>query len=351
MPEADDIKFMRRCLDLAIRSEGMTYPNPLVGAVIVHKGLIIGEGYHLKAGGPHAEVNAINSVRDKSLLKDSVLYVNLEPCSHFGKTPPCADLIISEGIKKVVIGTPDTSIAVAGRGIARLKEAGTEVVLGVMEQESRWINRRFFTFNEKSRPYIILKWAQSADGFLDVLRIKQNENRPTWISGNPERVLVHKWRAAEQSILVGAGTVRADNPELTVRHWKGNNPIRLILSGSGLIDKESALFKTSGTNILFTTNTKNDLNGTININLTDSMSPCRQITGYLFEKGIQSLLIEGGAKVFGHFIESGFWDEARIFTGDIIFKSGVQAPVISSPLVSGIHFSHSTLEIYVNGGH
>jgi diaminohydroxyphosphoribosylaminopyrimidine deaminase/5-amino-6-(5-phosphoribosylamino)uracil reductase len=348
MPETDDIKFMRRCLDLAIRSEGMTYPNPLVGSVIVHNGLIIGEGYHLRAGDPHAEVNAIASVSDKHLLKTSVLYVNLEPCSHIGKTPPCADLIISSGIKKVIIGTIDTSDKVAGKGITKLQEAGCEVITGVMEVDSRWINRRFFTFNEKRRPYIILKWAQSADGFLDVERSEENFNRPTWITGDAERVLVHRWRAAEQSILAGAGTIRADNPELNVRHWTGNNPIRLILSASGLIDKESAIFKTDGTNIVFTQNSESELADATIVKLIRKKDSARQVAEYLFHTGIQSLLIEGGAKVLGHFISSGLWDEARIFTGNDKFKNGIKAPVIKGRLSSKIFFCQSTLEVILN---
>ena len=198
MEEKDDIKFMRRCLDLAYKGKGLTYPNPMVGSVIEFDGKIVGEGYHFKAGGPHAEVNAINSVPVKTKLKYSTLYVTLEPCSHFGKTPPCADFIISNSIPRVVIGTIDTSEKVSGQGIARLREAGCEVITGVMEEECRWLNRRFFTFHEKKRPYIILKWAQSADRYIDIQRTKDNKAGPTWITGKPERILVHKWRASEQ---------------------------------------------------------------------------------------------------------------------------------------------------------
>jgi diaminohydroxyphosphoribosylaminopyrimidine deaminase/5-amino-6-(5-phosphoribosylamino)uracil reductase len=234
MVEAEVNIFMKRCLELASKAEGMTYPNPMVGSVIVHEGKIIGEGFHLKAGGPHAEVNAINSVSDKSKLKDSTLYVNLEPCSHFGKTPPCADLIIANSVPRVVIGTLDTSEKVSGQGLSRLKNAGCEVITGVLEKECRRLNRRFFTFHEKNRPYITLKWAQSADGYLDMIRTSDQNTGPNWITGNPERVLVHRWRAGEQAILVGAGTLRVDNPKLNVREWTGNNPLRLVLSSSGL---------------------------------------------------------------------------------------------------------------------
>ena len=255
MSETDHIKFMRRCLELASKAEGLTYPNPMVGSVLVHDNKIVGEGYHLKAGGPHAEVIAINSVANKEILKTSTLYVNLEPCSHFGKTPPCADFIISWSVPRVVIGTPDPSDKVSGRGIERLRSSGCEVITGVIEEECRRLNRRFITFHEKNRPYITLKWAQSADGFLDIVRTENHKNEPTWISGKPERVLVHKWRASEQAILVGAGTVRADNPKLNVREWEGNNPLRLILSSSGLLNEGSFSEPESGTVVVFTHNT------------------------------------------------------------------------------------------------
>jgi diaminohydroxyphosphoribosylaminopyrimidine deaminase/5-amino-6-(5-phosphoribosylamino)uracil reductase len=217
MEDTDNDIFMRRCLELASGAEGITYPNPMVGCVIVHENKIIGEGYHLKPGGPHAEVIAINSVPDKARLKASTLIVNLEPCSHFGKTPPCADFIISNSIPRVVIGTMDTSEKVSGRGIALLKDAGCEVISGVLEKECRWLNRRFFTFHEKKRPYIVLKWAQSADGYIDIQRSEDHKTGPNWITGKPEKVLVHKWRASEQAILVGAGTVNADDPKLDVQ--------------------------------------------------------------------------------------------------------------------------------------
>ena len=187
MEENDEIKFMRRCLELAVKAEGMTYPNPMVGAVIVYDGKIIGEGYHLKSGGPHAEVIAINSVIDKSLLKSSTLYVSLEPCSHFGKTPPCADLIISQSIPRVVVGTADSNSKVSGKGLSKLRSAGCKVISGVLEEECRRVNRRFFTFHEKKRPYITLKWAQSADRYLDILRSEDHRIEPTWITGKPER--------------------------------------------------------------------------------------------------------------------------------------------------------------------
>jgi diaminohydroxyphosphoribosylaminopyrimidine deaminase / 5-amino-6-(5-phosphoribosylamino)uracil reductase len=349
MMEAEDIKFMHRCLELAQKAEGLTYPNPMVGSVIVHEGKIIGEGYHLRAGESHAEVNAVNSVSDKSKLKASTLYVNLEPCSHFGKTPPCADFIVSNGIPKVVIGTADSSEKVSGKGIERLKSAGCEVITGVIEEECRRLNRRFFTFNEKKRPYITLKWARSADGYLDVLRTSDHKAEPTWISGKPERILVHKWRASEQSILVGAGTIRADDPQLNVREWKGPDPLKLILSSSGIVNAGSALNKSNRV-ILFTHNptAENPVKERVIINRSEASSV--QIARYLYSAGLQSLFIEGGAEVLNHFISTGLWDEARIFTGADYFREGPKAPSVKGTLFSGTVFSGSTLEIYLKNG-
>lgn len=348
MESNDDIKFMLRCLNLAEKGRGTTYPNPLVGSVVVYNGSIIGEGYHLKAGSHHAEVIAIDSVKDKTLLPFSTLYVNLEPCSHFGNTPPCADLIISTGIRKVVIGTADTSDKVSGRGISKLKDAGCEVVTGVMENDCRRINSRFFSFNEEKRPYIILKWAQSADGFIDVKRSEVNKHRPTWITGNAERVLVHKWRAEEQSILAGAGTIRADDPELNVREWSGEDPLRLILSGSGVVDRKSKVFRIYGTNIVFTHNTDTEFADSAVVRLNKGEESARQIVRYLFDSGIQSLIIEGGAEVIKQFISAGLWDEARIFTGMSHFKEGVKAPFIEGMIISRVNFSKSSLDIILN---
>lgn len=348
MEENDEIKFMRRCLELAVKAEGMTYPNPMVGAVIVCDGEIIGEGYHLKPGGPHAEVIAINSVSDKSLLKSSTLYVSLEPCTHFGKTPPCADLIISHSIPRVVVGTPDSNNKVSGRGLSMLRSAGCEVTSGVLEEECRRVNRRFFTFHEKNRPYITLKWAQSADGYLDILRSEDNRIEPTWITGKPERSLVHKWRTEEESILVGAGTVRADNPRLNVRDWRGNNPLRLILSSSGNIDKEASLLTDGGKTIVFTNEKESEITGALKIRLDYNIPACRQIVQYLYDSGIQSLLIEGGAQVLNHFISNVLWDEARIFSGGKYFEGGVPAPILNGKLFSKTLFSSSQLEVYLN---
>lgn len=348
MPEKFEVKFMKRCLELAVKAEGLTYPNPLVGSVIVYNGKIIGEGYHLKAGGPHAEVNAINSVHNKEMLSKSTLYVNLEPCSHTGKTPPCTDLIISYKIPKVVIGAVDTSDKVSGKGIARLKNAGCEVIIGVLEAESRYLNRRFFTFHEKRRPYITLKWAQSADGYLDIIRSSVNNTEPTWISGKPERILVHKWRSDEQSILIGAETLRTDNPKLNVREWYGNNPLRLILSSSGTVGKELSLNGTNGAYIVFTHNTKADIGTATKVILKKNETSAVQIADYLCNSGVQSVLIEGGAQVLNHFISTGLWDEARIFYGNTRFIEGIKAPEISGKIYSKTTFILSRLEMIYN---
>lgn len=347
MVENDDIKYMRRCLELAAKAEGLTYPNPMVGAVIVHNGKIIGEGYHLRAGGPHAEVVAINSVSDKSLLDSSTLYVNLEPCSHFGKTPPCADLIVASSIPRVIIGTTDTSEKVSGQGISKLLKSGCEVKTNILNEECRMINHRFFTFIEKRRPYIILKWAQSADGFIDILRNGYQKNEPAWITGNPERVLVHKWRSVEQAILVGAGTVRADNPKLNVREWTGNHPLRVVLSRLGAIGQNSAIFTSNGKIIVFTCNMNCDLPVEEKIMLEDDKTASEQIIQYLHSIGIQSLFIEGGAEVHRHFINNGLWDEARVFTGNVQFGDGIKAPgLIKERLLEKIFYGKSMLSIY-----
>jgi diaminohydroxyphosphoribosylaminopyrimidine deaminase / 5-amino-6-(5-phosphoribosylamino)uracil reductase len=345
MTNADDLKYMKRCLELASKGEGMTYPNPIVGSVIVHSGRIIGEGYHLRSGGPHAEVIAINSVKEKELLKSASLYVNLEPCSHFGKTPPCADLIVSYGIPRVVIGTTDTNSKVAGQGLAKLIDAGCEVVTGVAEAECRMLNRRFFAFHEKKRPYITLKWAQSADGFIDIVRKPGKKPGINWITGKAERALVHRWRASEQAILVGAKTLRTDMPQLNVRDWKGNNPVRVFLSRSGRIEDKLIENETNGMTIVFTENMEVQYSSAVKVLLTKESSSASQVAAYLYSLGIQSLFIEGGSEVLNHFIAEELWDEARIFSGQQEFKEGVRAPELHNSIYSKTIFGGSTLDI------
>jgi len=319
---------MRRCLDLAGLGLGHTAPNPLVGSVVVYHDRIIGEGYHQKYGGPHAEVNAINTVADKSLLSASVLYVNLEPCSHSGKTPPCADLIITTGIPEVVIGTTDPNPMVSGKGIRRLEQAGVKVTTGVLQDQCQVLNRRFFTFHNRKRPFVILKWAQTSDGYIDVLREKAGIEEPNWISNEISRILVHKWRSEEQSILVGTQTALLDNPMLNVRQWPGNSPLRMVIDRKLRLPKNLYLFDNTVPTLVFN-ETKDEQEGhTTYVKLNFNGSVLESLLQYLYDKGLQSVLVEGGQILINSFIRENLWDEARVFTGTKEFGAGVHAPVI-----------------------
>lgn len=322
-------KYIKRCIELAQNGFGTTYPNPMVGSVIVYEGKIIGEGWHKKAGEPHAEVNAVRSVKDKSLLKKATIYVSLEPCSHFGKTPPCCDLIISNKIPNVVVGTVDPNEKVAGRGIKRLIENGINVTVGVLEDECNELNKRFFTFHQKKRPYIILKWAESQDGFLAPEKIDNQERKPVWITNQYSRQLVHKWRSEEQAILVGTQTVIDDNPKLNTRDWSGNNPVRVVLDQNNRISKDSFVFDESATTIVFTKSENNiSTENTIFEKIDFNENIVSQILDILYKHQIQSIIIEGGRQTLQAFIESDLWDEARIFIGTSTFEKGVKAPII-----------------------
>ena len=347
MIEVED-KYMARCLQLARGGEGFVAPNPMVGAVVVHDGQIIGEGYHRQFGGPHAEVNAIASVSHPELLSDSTLYVSLEPCSHYGKTPPCAELIIKKHIPRVVVACMDPFPQVSGRGVEMLRNAGVEVVTGVLESEAKKLNKAFMTFQEKHRPYIILKWAQSADGFIGRDKERRMTEGPLWITGNSERILVHKWRVTEQAILVGGETVRADNPKLNVREWTGNSPIRLILSGSGNLPSNLAMNDLIGPQVIFTFfPDKVNMPRSVVVKLNKNEPSAIQILDYLHKWGIQSLLIEGGSAVLNHFMSLGLWDEARVFQGYQVLGSGVKAPGVMGRLISQQVFSNSRLDIFI----
>ena len=340
-------KYIKRCIELAKNGLGATYPNPLVGSVIVHRDSIIGEGWHQKAGAPHAEVNAVNSVKDKSLLKKSTIYVSLEPCSHFGKTPPCSDLIIAKGIKKVVIGAVDPFAEVAGRGIKKLMEAGCEVQVGVLEQECQDLNKRFFTFHQKKRPYIILKWAQTADGFI-APKI-QEKREPVWITNQYSKQLVHKWRSEEQAILVGTNTAIADNPKLNTRLWKGENPVRVVIDKDLKIPQESALFDGTIKTIVLTENEKKSDNNNLAFEKLDFQQALpNQICEVLYRHNLQSVIIEGGAKTLQTFIDNNLWDEARVFTGISEFHKGVKAPEFSGKMFSKTTLERDTLKFYKN---
>jgi diaminohydroxyphosphoribosylaminopyrimidine deaminase / 5-amino-6-(5-phosphoribosylamino)uracil reductase len=320
--------YIARCIELAKNGFGTTYPNPMVGSVIVYNGQIIGEGWHKKSGEPHAEVNAIRSVKDRSLLDKATIYVSLEPCSHFGKTPPCCDLIIENKIPNIVIGTVDSNIKVAGKGIKRLREAGANVIVGVLENECYELNQRFFTFHEKKRPFIILKWAQTQNGFIAPLEKK--EQKPVWITNSYSRQLVHKWRTEEQAILVGTQTVIDDNPQLNARDWDGNNPIRIVIDQNNRIPRTSYVFDNQAKTILFSKNKTLVSSENCIFEVIDfQQNIAQQIIDKLYEHQIQSLIIEGGAQTLQTFIEANLWDEARIFTGNIEFGNGIKAPILN----------------------
>ncbi|MFD2561782.1 bifunctional diaminohydroxyphosphoribosylaminopyrimidine deaminase/5-amino-6-(5-phosphoribosylamino)uracil reductase RibD [Aquimarina rubra] len=341
-------KYIKRCIQIAKNALGSARPNPMVGSVIVHKQAIIGEGYTSAYGGNHAEVNAINAVKDKSLLKEATLYVTLEPCSHFGKTPPCSDLIIKHNIPNVVIGTIDTHSKVAGKGIEKLKSAGCKVTVGVLENECQKHHRRFFTFHNKKRPYVILKWAQTLDGFI--APEKTRERAPVWITNPYSRQLVHKWRAEEQAILVGNKTVIADNPKLTIRNWYGDNPIRIIIDLSNKTPKGSAILDEAAKTIVITTNANGKQNSnTLRYETMNSKTHIvEEVCNILFKHEIQSVIIEGGSYTIQSFIDANLWDEARVFIGSNNFKSGVKAPILNANLISEEKIMEDTLRIYKN---
>lgn len=317
--------YIQRCIQLAKNGFGTTYPNPLVGSVIVYDGKIIGEGWHKKAGEAHAEVNAINSVKDKSLLSKSTIYVSLEPCSHFGKTPPCSDLIVKHNIPNVVIGTVDPNPKVAGKGVKKLEENGISITVGVLEKECQDLNKRFFTFHNKKRPYIILKWAESADGFI--APISKERKEPVWLTNEFSRQLVHKWRSEEQAILVGTKTVLEDNPKLNVRDWHGKNPIRIVLDRTGKISKDYTVFDNQIRTIVITEQ-ENLTSGEncIYENAIFDFELAEKIATILYKNAIQSVIIEGGTTTLETFIKANLWDEARVFQSDIILKKGKKTP-------------------------
>lgn len=329
---------------------GKTYPNPMVGSVIVLNDSIIGEGWHQKAGEPHAEVNAINSVKDKELLSKAILYVSLEPCSHVGKTPPCANLIVEKSIKNIVIGSIDTNSVVSGRGVRHLVANGCNVIVGVLEDECKELNKRFFTFHSKKRPYIILKWAETSDGFIDKLRCKNAKKSPNWISNSYSQQYVHKLRSDEQAILVGTTTAFNDNPSLNVRSWVGINPIRIVLDRTLKIPENYNLYDQSVQTIVFTEKQiKSSTNKNIyfeTVNFKENL--LEQICTVLCKYEIQSIIIEGGSKTLQSFINENLWDEAFVFVGDVAFKTGLKAPKMKKAPISIQKISTDALKIYKN---
>lgn len=335
-----DELFMQRAIELAQLGTGTASPNPRVGCVIVYDLKIIGEGWHQKFGEAHAEVNAVLSVGDPSLLKEATVYVNLEPCSHFGKTPPCVDLLIAQGAKKVVIGNTDTNPLVAGRGIQKLILSGTEVVVGVLEKECRELNKRFFTFIEKQRPYIILKWAQTADRFM-----AQKNFESKWISHDFSRQVVHQWRSEEDAVLVGTRTAAHDNPSLTVRDWSGRNPTRIVIDRFLRLDDHLHLFNQKEKTICYNL-LKHEERPNLVLVRIDEENFIGNLVHDLFKRDIQSMMVEGGAQTLQLFLDAKQWDEARVFTSPRIFSEGIPAPILPAKLIAQQHVGTDRLEYF-----
>jgi diaminohydroxyphosphoribosylaminopyrimidine deaminase/5-amino-6-(5-phosphoribosylamino)uracil reductase len=320
---------MRRALELARLGFGNVSPNPMVGCVIVHNGLIIGEGFHREYGGPHAEVHAVNAVENKALLSESDVYVTLEPCSHFGKTPPCADLLVEHKVNKVTISNNDPNPMVAGQGIKKLENAGIVVVEGILKEEGYDLNKRYFTSAEQNRPYVILKWAETADRF-----IARKDFDSKWISNEFSRKLVHKWRAQEDAVLVGKNTAKYDNPTLNVRDWEGNDPLRIVIDHELSLDHKLNLFNPKIPTVCYNLKKHEELKNLSFVKLKKA-DFIQKILTDLHQRNIQSLIIEGGALTITEFIQAGLWDEARIFQAETCFGDGIRAPQLSNAEFEG----------------
>lgn len=338
----DHEKYMRRCFDLALLGRGNVSPNPKVGAVIVYNDQIIGEGYHKKYGQSHAEVNAIASVEDKNLLKESTIYVNLEPCCHWGKTPPCANLIIESKIKRCVISNKDINPKVYGGGIKLLQDNGIEVISGVLEEEGLFLNRRFFTNQKENRPYVILKYAQTLDGFI------APEEKGSWISNEAMKVWVHKQRTEEDAIMVGYNTVLLDNPQLNVRHYSGRNPKRVVYDKYLTLSKEKNVFDNSQETFILNYVKEGREENNVFLKLNENKPFVEQVLERLYEQKICSIVVEGGEKTLNKFLEANLWDEANVIVGEKNFGKGVKAPVISQGLVSMENIGGDILKTYHN---
>ncbi|MFM7054891.1 MAG: bifunctional diaminohydroxyphosphoribosylaminopyrimidine deaminase/5-amino-6-(5-phosphoribosylamino)uracil reductase RibD [Bacteroidota bacterium] len=345
----EEYDFMRRCFELATRGIGYVAPNPMVGCVIVNNNQIIAEGYHENFGGHHAEVNALqyfNQLQDIE-RQGAVMYVSLEPCNHYGKTPPCSEAIIKSGISKVVVSNLDPNPLVAGTGLAKLKSAGLTVRHGFLEDEGAFLNRRFFVYHQKKRPYIILKWATSSDGFMAPLaNERKNEKQPFWISSEPSRKLVQKWRSEEQAILVGKNTVMEDNPRLTSRHPGSKNPIRIIIDPTLSLGTELNVFQEQGRVLVL--NNKQDSKVNQLEYLRFKKNDLSDLLHVLYKSGIQSVIVEGGKFTLDRFIESGLWDESRVFTASHDLNSGLKAPtLIAKPFITE-RIDKDVLDIFYN---
>ncbi len=341
---ADHEHWMRRCLQLARLGASSAAPNPMVGAVLVQGDRLLGEGWHEQAGGPHAEVVCLQAWGDGPLPTDAVMYVNLEPCSHHGRTPPCADLLIERGVKRVVVAHNDPFPEVSGRGIARLRAAGVDVREGILRDESRWTNRRFLTSIEQGRPYIILKWAQSADGFLD--QQPRKERMVQRISGPETDVLVHRWRSEEQAILVGSRTVINDDPQLTVRHVAGRSPLRVVIDRGNKVPSGSKMFNDAAPALLLTAALRKDVSIEQHV-LRSGEDPIDALLIQLHRRPVRSLLVEGGGELLRHFIERGIWDEARVITCTPFLRKGTEAPAFDSPLARSLSLTGDRIDLYM----
>ncbi len=338
---------MRRCFELAKKGLGLTQTNPLVGCVIVHRGRIIGEGYHHEFGGPHAEVLAIRSVGNQELLPESTLYCNLEPCAHFGKTPPCSMLIAEKGIRRVVISNQDPFPSVDGKGIRYMEKAGIQIVRGILSMEGYWLNRRFFTYHQQKRPYVVLKWAQTVDGFIDLERAPDDPVGANWITDEVSRTLVHKWRSEEPAILVGTDTVLVDNPRLNIRRWSGTQPVRITIDRNGRLHKGAHILDGQQETIVFSGKPET-YSGKIRGFPVDPSFELPDLLDALYEEHVLSVFVEGGARLHSSFLESGLWDEARVFTGKMSFSQGVPAPRITEKPDEIIQIRDTVLEVYRN---
>ncbi len=343
---------MLRCISLARNGAGYVSPNPMVGCVIVCDDRIIAEGWHRKYGEAHAEVNAIQALQDKSVLARSTMYVNLEPCSHFGKTPPCADLIVQHKPARVVIGMSDPFHEVSGRGIQKLKDAGIPTTVGVLEHECRELNRRFIKFHTRQQPYVILKWAQTINGLIaPYFRQHANEtyHNERHITGKVVQKLVHKWRTEEGAIMVGTNTALYDDPALNAREWEGKNPVRITIDKHLRLPQTLKLFDGSAPTIVFTENQKNNASGLHYITIPFDENICETILGKLYQEGIQSLVVEGGTRLLNSFISLGLWDEAIVFTAPKHLTEGVAAPLISGSLAGDEMIGDVKMAKYRNG--
>lgn len=338
-------KYLRRCIELAKNGLGRTYPNPLVGSVVVWNDQIIGEGWHQQAGKAHAEVNAIRSVKDSSLLKEATIYVNLEPCSHYGKTPPCVDLIIENQIKNVVIGTVDPNPKVSGTGVKKLMQHCENVHVGILTDECEELNKRFFTFQRAKRPYVILKWAQTKDGFIAPKT--QEIGKPFWITNVYSKQLVHKWRSEEQGILVGTNTALKDNPSLNTRLWEGKNPVRILIDRNlKTLHKDLNLLDKQIKTIIFCENPEESEENLIFEGIDFQKDIPEQILARLYEHDLQSVIIEGGQKTLQSFINAGLWDEARVFTGNKYLSEGIAAPKLKAIPKKTLELQDDILQYY-----